>query len=561
MTSARMPRNLLFACLATLLSLLLAACNGVDDLLPQQDEETATLSVNLAGAGKGTVRSSPPGIDCGSECVMSAQLGTGVVLTAAPATGDSFEGWSGACEGSGTTCALALDRDLSVTATFGGTGDDGSGDGGTGTDDDPAGSDPDDGPGSNQPDPDSDDDGQQPDDEPTQPGGDGDDDPSQPGGDGDDEPTQPGGDGDDEPAQPGGDGGDEPTQPDSEGAYARLVDSVNGNSTQRYDFFGSDIALSGDSAIVSAPFGEDEVDAQGAYFFERQGDDWVAVGHVEPRNMYGWGTPVAIGGPVSAMANTDAGELSSGTSLMIFERQGDGWELGAHFTGGDTTEQWSTIHEDVAVSGRSVLALVERNDRFSVQVYDEVNGVWQVSQELDLEGAEDPRQLYSSGEHLLVLASDSLLTFRSDGSGNWERTGELPGVGSGVLSDDHYATFENDGSIDLYRFEGEWVLDDSIDLEAENPEVSSALVEYALDGNDLVVATWDDALHLSPTVLTMLVYRRGSNGWQKINEFDFEDPEADARRGAVTLALDDGNLALGLERDTDDRGTVYFFTD
>src|SRR6185437_4418485 len=57
-----------------------------------------TLTVALAGTG-GSVTSSPAGINCGTTCASTYTAGTGVSLAAAPATGQVFSGWSGACTG------------------------------------------------------------------------------------------------------------------------------------------------------------------------------------------------------------------------------------------------------------------------------------------------------------------------------------------------------------------------------------------------------------------------------------------------------------------------------
>jgi photosystem II stability/assembly factor-like uncharacterized protein/preprotein translocase subunit YajC len=76
-----------------------------------------TLTVVKSGTGSGTVTSSPSGIDCGSDCSESYDQGTSVTLTAAPAAGSTFGGWSGACSGTGT-CAVTMNAAKSVTATF-----------------------------------------------------------------------------------------------------------------------------------------------------------------------------------------------------------------------------------------------------------------------------------------------------------------------------------------------------------------------------------------------------------------------------------------------------------
>jgi hypothetical protein len=78
---------------------------------------TYALTVTKDGTGRGTVTSSPAGIDCGSDCSESYDPGTVVTLAAAPAAGSTFTGWSGACTGTGA-CELTMDADRSVTASF-----------------------------------------------------------------------------------------------------------------------------------------------------------------------------------------------------------------------------------------------------------------------------------------------------------------------------------------------------------------------------------------------------------------------------------------------------------
>ena len=76
-----------------------------------------TLSVAKAGTGSGTVTSSPTGISCGGDCSEAYTDGTSVSLTATPASGSTFGGWSGACSGLGA-CNLNMTANQSVTATF-----------------------------------------------------------------------------------------------------------------------------------------------------------------------------------------------------------------------------------------------------------------------------------------------------------------------------------------------------------------------------------------------------------------------------------------------------------
>jgi uncharacterized repeat protein (TIGR01451 family) len=77
-----------------------------------------TLNVFKAGAGAGTVASSPSGVNCGPVCTWQFDNGTSVTLTETPSSSSKFAGWSGACSGTATTCVLSMTADRNVTATF-----------------------------------------------------------------------------------------------------------------------------------------------------------------------------------------------------------------------------------------------------------------------------------------------------------------------------------------------------------------------------------------------------------------------------------------------------------
>jgi endoglucanase len=78
------------------------------------------LTVTKAGAGSGTVTSTPSGINCGGTCSASYATGTSVTLTATAASGSAFAGWSGACSGT-AACNVSMTATRAVTATFNST--------------------------------------------------------------------------------------------------------------------------------------------------------------------------------------------------------------------------------------------------------------------------------------------------------------------------------------------------------------------------------------------------------------------------------------------------------
>jgi M6 family metalloprotease-like protein len=82
------------------------------------------LTLTAAGPGSGTVTGGSPAVNC----VMAGGVTTGaclaayygnpnVTLTAMPAAGHTFDGWSGACAGTGT-CAVAMSEARSAAAMF-----------------------------------------------------------------------------------------------------------------------------------------------------------------------------------------------------------------------------------------------------------------------------------------------------------------------------------------------------------------------------------------------------------------------------------------------------------
>jgi hypothetical protein len=85
---------------------------------------TVTLTVTKTGiVGGGTVSSSsrpdsPNQINCGATCSADYGWGTVVTLTATPAFGNIFNGWSGCDTVSGTTCTVTMSAARSVSASF-----------------------------------------------------------------------------------------------------------------------------------------------------------------------------------------------------------------------------------------------------------------------------------------------------------------------------------------------------------------------------------------------------------------------------------------------------------
>ncbi|MEO8154831.1 MAG: InlB B-repeat-containing protein, partial [Rhizobacter sp.] len=103
------------------ITLFLSACggSGSSDSAPvQSGPAMAHLTVNKTGSG--AIVSLPGAIDCGTQCDDSFAMGTAVQLSASPANGYKFVGWSGSgvsCASS-DTCSVMMSKSQTVTATF-----------------------------------------------------------------------------------------------------------------------------------------------------------------------------------------------------------------------------------------------------------------------------------------------------------------------------------------------------------------------------------------------------------------------------------------------------------
>ncbi|MGB9197037.1 MAG: alkaline phosphatase family protein [Terriglobales bacterium] len=105
---------LLSTCALAIVSAI--GCRGVGTAPTQAGTDTLQVSV---ASGTGSITSTPAGINCPSTCSATYNNGTQVTLTETPAPGSGFNGWGGACSGTGATCTIMLNANQSASAAFG----------------------------------------------------------------------------------------------------------------------------------------------------------------------------------------------------------------------------------------------------------------------------------------------------------------------------------------------------------------------------------------------------------------------------------------------------------
>ena len=75
------------------------------------------LTLTVVRTGNGRIVSAPTGIDCGATCSADFLSGSTVTLTATPDAGWTFDGWTGACSGTGA-CTVTMDTAKTVGVAF-----------------------------------------------------------------------------------------------------------------------------------------------------------------------------------------------------------------------------------------------------------------------------------------------------------------------------------------------------------------------------------------------------------------------------------------------------------
>jgi M6 family metalloprotease-like protein len=81
------------------------------------DPAFPVLSIERSGTGRGSIVSSPVGINCTAACAALFAADVTVTLTAQPAVGSEFAGWEGSCSGIGF-CRVNLSEQRNVIANF-----------------------------------------------------------------------------------------------------------------------------------------------------------------------------------------------------------------------------------------------------------------------------------------------------------------------------------------------------------------------------------------------------------------------------------------------------------
>ncbi len=96
------------------------ACEGTNPVCTVTLNDSLTTTATFLTPYRLTVRTTGSGSVSSNPGGTSFPSGTVVTLTATPAAGQTFAGWSGGCAGTAPSCTLTMTADTSVTAIFSG---------------------------------------------------------------------------------------------------------------------------------------------------------------------------------------------------------------------------------------------------------------------------------------------------------------------------------------------------------------------------------------------------------------------------------------------------------
>lgn len=295
------------------------------------------------------------------------------------------------------------------------------------------------------------------------------------------------------------------------------------------DFFGSAIALSDDTLVVSA-FGDDTFKGS-AYVFTRSGTTWTfqqKLTGYDSSTLHFFGSAVALSGDTMVVGAQRAGFGSSANrgAVYVFTRNGAIWSFQQKLTAydGSALDFFGAV---VAMNGDTLVVGAHGDDtnKGSVYFFTRSGSVWSFQQKLTAyDGSAQDFFGFS-----VALSGDTLAV--------------------GASGDD-----TNKGSVHVFTRSGTvWMLQQKLTAYDGSAQDSFG-VSVALSGDTLAVgATGDDAGKGSAYVFT-----RSVTYWinqQKLTAYDGSAQDS----FSCVLAMNDTTLVVGAHGDDAGKGAAYVF--
>jgi hypothetical protein len=305
------------------------------------------------------------------------------------------------------------------------------------------------------------------------------------------------------------------------------------------DMFGSDIAVSGGTAVIGAPGDEDPNGGESGsvYVFERRGGEWSEQQKLVPED----GTEDdRFGSAVALSDNTLVGGTEN-AGAYVFGRGSGGWSEQQHLTTDDAEDdQFGSVvatTEETIVIGAPSDQNRNGDDVGSAYVFAQRNGEWSRQQQLVPDDGDNGDQF---GSAVAIDTSLIIVTARSD----WDPNGD--DAGSAYV-------FE--------RRDGGWTQQQKLAADAgdENDQFGSAV--SLSEGTTVIGAPSDDNPNGNEGG-SAYVFSRTDDGWTQQQKLAADNGDERDQFGSV-VSLDKNLIAIGAITDENpngsDSGSVYIF--
>jgi hypothetical protein len=306
------------------------------------------------------------------------------------------------------------------------------------------------------------------------------------------------------------------------------------------DAFGLSVAISGDAAVVGAPFGDP---LGSAYVFTRLGGTWTQQSKLTASDGLSegsWlGDAVAISGDTAIVGEhrDDDGGPGFG-SAYVFERLGVTWSQRAKLTASDGEES-DLFGGSVAISGDTAIVGARDDEKGSgsgsAYVFTRSGGTW--SQQAKLT-ASDGEESDFFGDSVAISGDTAVVGAVWDDEKGWDS-------GSAYV---------------FTRSGGTW--SQQAKLTASDGEESASFGDsVAVSGNRVIVGAYRDDGR-EPDSGSAYVFTRSGGSWSQQAKLTASDGEEDDYFGS-SVAVSGNRVIVGAYRDDDsgsDYGAAYVFT-
>jgi hypothetical protein len=376
------------------------------------------------------------------------------------------------------------------------------------------------------------------------------------------------------------------------------------------DFFGASVALSGDTAVIGAAGHDGGATDQGcAYVFVRSGPAWAPQGKLTPADggpSDFFGSSVALSGDTAVIGafRHDVGANANQGSVYVFERTAGTWSQQALLTATNGAAN-DVFGNSVDIDGESVLVGapgVDRsptNDLGAAYVFRRTGSIWtQQSQLWAPDGAAQDSwgdRVALSGDTAIVAAKDDDL-FNADQGSAWvfSRMKAAPGqeiwvgpnmtvLGSSGAANDQFgasAAISGDyaivgarsgdagASLDqgrahiFLRVGTAWVQQATLTA-PDGAAGDSFGVSVAIDANTAVVGAYTGDIGVNGNQGAAYVFTRSGTTWNFQQKLTAADGAADDNFG-ISVAVSGNTVLVGAHVDdvgaNTDQGSAYVFT-